>query len=58
MAALLEERQRRQRELREDVKDTRSIPAGGTERDLSNLVESVKRKSIDVKGQLKKRRKA
>lgn len=58
MAALLEERQRRQRELREDIKDTVSIPTGGAERGLSNLVESVKRKSIDAEGQLKKRRKA
>ena len=58
MAALLEERQRRQREPREEVTNTTSIPAGGTERGLSNLVESIKRKSIDVGGQLKKRRKA
>ncbi|KAF8350115.1 hypothetical protein F5887DRAFT_943868 [Amanita rubescens] len=48
MAALLEERQRRQREFREDVKDTMSIPAVGSDRGLGNLVESVKRKSADL----------
>lgn len=58
MAALLDERQRRQRDLREDVKNTMSIPAGGLKQGLSSLVESVKRKSVDVEGRLKKRRKA
>jgi len=58
MAALLEERQRRQREFREDVKDTMSIPAVGSDWGLGNLVESVKRKSAGTERHLKKRRKA
>ncbi len=58
MAALLDERQRRQREFREDVKDTMSIPAVGSDWGLGKLVESVKRKSAGVERHLKKRRKA
>ena len=58
MTALLDERRKRQREFREDVKDAMPIPAVESDRGLGNLVESVKRKRVGAERHLKKRRKA
>lgn len=62
MTALLDERQRRQRDLRGGLEDSfpsqrKDIPVEGT-KNLQKLVESVKRKSatIDPPGQGKRRR--
>ncbi|KAK2461958.1 hypothetical protein APHAL10511_006421 [Amanita phalloides] len=58
MAALLEERQKRQRKLRDGVEGTISKPvAESTEMGLQTLVESVKRKSAGVEKRFGKRRK-
>ena len=62
MAALLEERQKRQREIRGNEMGTNSvklIKVGVSEsRNLQSLVESVKRKSVqsEVTGQGKRRK--
>ena len=58
MAALLEERQRRQLEIRRDAEGGTSKPVTGkAERGLQSLVESVKRRSAGTEHQLGKRRK-
>ena len=62
MAALLEERQKRQREIRGNEMDVNLVKSrkGGVSdsRNLQSLVESVKRKSLqsEVAGQGKRRR--
>jgi hypothetical protein len=62
MAALLEERQKRQREIRGNEFDAnlvKSRKVGVSDgRDLQSLVESVKRKSVqsEVAGQGKRRK--
>ena len=62
MAALLEERQKRQRELRENEMDANSVMSKkvgvSDSRDLQSLVESVKRKSLqsEMAGQGKRRK--
>lgn len=62
MAALLEERQKRQRELRGNEMDGNSVKsrevAVSNSRNLQSLVESVKRKSVlsEVAGRGKRRK--
>jgi len=64
MAALLEERQKRQRETRGNEIDGNSAKSGrvgvsdSSSRSLQSLVESVKRKSVQLKmpGQGKRRK--
>lgn len=63
MAALLEERQKRQREIRGNEVDrnsakSRNVGAPDSSRNLQSLVESVKRKSVQSKmpGQGKRRK--
>jgi hypothetical protein len=62
MAALLEERQKRQREKRDNEMDANSVRSKkigvSDSRDLQSLVESVKRKSLqsEVAGQGKRRK--
>lgn len=62
MAALLEERQKRQRSTRADgedvsVRDSAGLSRGTGEKSLKSLVESVKRKSISGDQGVGKRRK-
>ncbi|KAF8632607.1 hypothetical protein AX15_001810 [Amanita polypyramis BW_CC] len=57
MAALLEERQRRQSEIRSDAEGGAPKPAAGQVQGLQSLVESVKRKSARVEHRSGKRRK-
>lgn len=62
MAALLEERQKRQREIRDNEVDAISVKSrkvgDSDSRNLQSLVESVKRKSVqsEVTGQGKRRK--
>ena len=62
MAALLEERQKRQREIRDNEMDANSVKSrkvgDSDSRNLQSLVESVKRKSVQSKvtGQGKRRK--
>ena len=63
MAALLEERQKRQREIRSNEVDrnsakSRNVGVSDSSRNLQSLVESVKRKSVQSKmpGQGKRRK--
>lgn len=63
MAALLEERQKRQREIRGDEMDgdsvkSKKVGVSDSSRSLQNLVESVKRKSVqsEMPGQGKRRK--
>jgi len=62
MAALLEERQKRQREIRENEKVANSVKSrkvgDSDSRNLQSLVESVKRKSVqsEVAGKGKRRK--
>ena len=51
MAALLEERQKRQREIRDKKVDLKSRKVEVSDsRNLQSLVESVKRKSVQSEG--------
>jgi len=62
MAALLEERQKRQREIRDNEMDVNSVESRkvgvSDSRNLQSLVESVKRKSLqsEVAGKGKRRK--
>jgi hypothetical protein len=63
MAALVEERQRRQREIRGnemdgDLAKSRKAGVSDSSRNLQSLVESVKRKSVqsEITGQGKRRK--